>query len=183
MSLKDVKLKAEFERKVDLYTDTSSMIKNLNRKHRFEFKFNPNWSLRRMKEEHDRLSRLLLEIKEKGNKYLDEIDIRALHKNAIDFTFESGVTAALLSRYSEIVNEGSIMNHCVAMFANSCIDGNYLVYSLKKGDTRTTLGIDVSDSPRKYKLSQHYMKYNRIVEDEDFLQAAKQIILELNQRM
>ena len=179
--LLDVALRTDFCSKIDLYVDTSRMVNKLNQKHGFSFKFNHSWSLRRMKEEHDKFSKILLEIEMKEKKHLDEIDIRALHKNAIDFTFESGVTATLLSRYSEIVHEGSVMNHCVAMFADSCINGDYLVYSLKKGDTRTTLGIEVSDSPRKYKFSQHYMKYNRVVEDEDFLQAAKQIILELNQ--
>ena len=72
------------------------------------------------------------------------------------------------------------MHHCVGSYARMCAKGEYLVWRLTRGDVETTLGIDVHQG--KYSFDQHYGHCNAIVEDQDFKQAALDIIERLNEK-
>jgi hypothetical protein len=85
--------------------------------------FNPNWSKRRMNEEHDRLSRMQQEIAnrreaERNAEYakLLKVDFRELHKGLEVVEFDSGVVAVPLVNMQQVQEEGSKMHHCVGSF-------------------------------------------------------------------
>ena len=149
--------------------------------------FNPNWSKRRMKEEHDRLSRIQQEIAnrraaEYNAEYakLLEKDFRELHKGLETIRFESGVIATPLVNMQQVEEEGSKMHHCVGSYARMCAKGEYLVWHLTKGDVETTLGIGVHQG--KYSFSQHYGYCNAIIEDQDLKDDAESVVKMLNEK-
>ena len=80
----------------------------------------------------------------------------------------------------EVREEGKKMHHCVGGYAASCARGEYLVFSLTKGEEEATLGISVRDG--KYTFNQMYHKYNKVVEDKDFFSTSDTIIKTLNKR-
>lgn len=150
--------------------------------------FNPNWSARRMKQEHDRLSRMQQEIANRRQSERDEhyaklleIDFRELHNGLERVEFSSGVVAIPLVNMQQVQEEGSKMHHCVGSSANMCAEGDYLVWHLTKGDVETTLGINVS-SDKKYNFSQHYGPCNAAVKDEDLITAANLVVKMLNDK-
>lgn len=157
--------------------------------------FNPKWSKRRMKEEHDRLSRMQQEIAnrkrvERDAEYAKLLarDFRDMHKGLEVIKFDSGVIATPLLNMQQVQDEGRKMKHCVGAYDSLCAEGEYLVWHLTKGATETTLGINVQNndylvatSKDKYNLEQHYGVCNAVVEDNDLKNAAKDIVKLLNE--
>lgn len=179
--LKSITTDYNIQREARYYLDTKRMCIDAGET------FNPNWSKRRMKEEHDRLSRIQQEIAnrraaEYNAEYakLLEKDFRELHKGLETIRFDSGVIATPLINMQQVQEEGSKMHHCVGSYARMCAKGEYLVWRLTRGDVETTLGIDVHQG--KYSFDQHYGHCNAIVEDQDFKQAALDIIERLNEK-
>ena len=162
------------------YIDTYRMSQRLNAA------FNPEWSPRRMQEEHDRMT---IEIRDLQRKELSE-----RHKTRFDSFQElpvleyKGIKATPMLTYLDVVDEGSLMQHCVGGYAENCLKGNYVVYSLQREDYRTTLGIlryevkYLTQSRPGYAFNQHYGRFNESVTDEDFKELASKIIKELNER-
>lgn len=158
--------------------------------------FNPNWSKRRMKEEHDRLSRMQQEIAdrrqaERNAEYakLLKVDFRELHKGLEVMEFDSGVVAVPLVNMQQVQEEGSKMHHCVGSYARMCAKGEYLVWHLTKGSVETTLGITaqhdnyvIAMSKDKYNLQQHHGFCNAAVEDADLKVAANSVVKMLNEK-
>lgn len=168
-------------REAGIYIDTQRMCIGAGET------FNPNWSKRRMKEEHDRLSRMQQEIAnrmaaEYNVEYakLLEKDFRELHKGLETVHFDSGVVATPLVNMQQVQEEGSKMHHCVGSYASMCAKGEYLVWRLTRGDVETTLGIDVHQG--KYSFNQHYGHCNAIVEDQDLKDAAESVVKMLNEK-
>ncbi len=179
--LKNYSKDYNIQREVGLYTDTQRMCIGAGET------FNPNWSKRRMKEEHDRLSRMQQEIAnrmaaEYNVEYakLLEKDFRELHKGLETVRFDSGVVATPLVNMQQVQEEGSKMHHCVGSYASMCAKGEYLVWRLTRGDVETTLGIDVHHG--KYSFDQHYGHCNAIVEDQDLKDAAESVVKMLNEK-
>lgn len=167
-----------------LYTDTKRMCNDVG------VNFNPNWSARRMKEEHERLTILHQEHRNKLRAEYDKeyaqrmkIDFCSLHKGLEEITFDSGVVATPLVNMQQVQDEGTKMHHCVGSYAEYCARGAYLVWHLRKGAEESTLGIQVikhQDSTKQYVIQQHYGKYNSEVSDRDFVEAANTIIKVMN---
>ena len=58
------------------------------------------------------------------------------------FTYLDGrVEVTLLSSGNEVIEEGRVMRHCVGSYADSCIQEQYAVFSLKSASGRSTAGI------------------------------------------
>lgn len=140
-----------------LVRDTKTMASQLRRA------FDPLWSPRRMKEEHDQMSK----------------DINALRYPKTVFPWVSNVnpktlqlgeyTATMLDNAFAIAEEGSCMSHCVGSYANYSAQGSYLVYSITKNSERSsTVGLYVEkrDNKLRFSFNQHYGKYNAYVKDE-----------------
>ena len=184
-----IKHASSLHREVCTYLDTKSMCKSAGET------FNPKWSKRRMKEEHDRLSRMQQQIAnrkraERDAEYAKLLtkDFREMHKGLEVTKFDSGVIATPLLNMQQVQDEGVKMKHCVGAYAIQCAEGEYLVWHLTKGATETTLGINVQSnsylaatSKDKYNLQQHYGMCNAVVDDNDLKDAAKDIVKMLNE--
>lgn len=188
--LKNYSKDYNIQREASIYIDTQRMCIGAGET------FNPNWSKRRMKEEHDRLSRMQQEIAnrrkaERNAEYakLLKVDFRELHKGLEVMEFDSGVVAVPLVNMQQVQEEGSKMHHCVGSYASTCAKGEYLVWHLTKGDVETTLGINVQSEramiafgKNLYNFSQHYGHCNAIVEDQDLKDAAIFVVNMLNEQ-
>jgi len=188
--LKNYSKDYNIQREASIYIDTQRMCIGAGET------FNPNWSKRRMKEEHDRLSRMQQEIAdrreaERNAEYakLLKVDFRELHKGLEVMEFDSGVVAVPLVNMQQVQEEGSKMHHCVGSYARMCAKGEYLVWHLTKGSVETTLGITAQHenyifavSKDKYNLQQHYGFCNAAVEDADLKAAAKSVVKMLNEK-
>ena len=159
--------------------------------------FNPNWSWRRIQEEHHNLTteqqrEYQRQLAERDLEYakLLAVDFRTLHKGLQDFKFDSGVVATALTNMEQVQVEGQKMHHCVGSYATECARGQYVVYHLTKGAEEVTLGINctgpnvhINGKEHRavtYRFNQMYHACNKIVEDSDFVKAADEIIDKLN---
>ena len=186
---KIVKYDSSIQREMHTYLDTKRLCEQEGET------FNPKWSKRRMKEEHDRLSRMQQEIAnrkraERDTEYAKLLtkDFREMHKGLEVIKFDSGVIATPLLNMQQVQDEGVKMRHCVGTYASRCAEGEYLVWHLTKGTTETTLGINVRNknylvatSEDKYNLQQHYGVCNAVIEDNALKSAAKDIVKMLNE--
>lgn len=189
-TLKEIATGKDMQREANLYLDTHRMCVGAGET------FNPSWSKRRMKEEHDRLSRLQQTLANQKRAQRDAeyaklltVDFRELHKGLESITFDFGVVATPLVNMQQVQEEGSKMHHCVGSYADRCARGEYLVWHLTKGDIETTLGIHaqyesyvVATSRSKYTVQQHYGFCNAAVEDQDLKKAAESIVKMLNEK-
>ena len=172
--------------KLTTYSDTKDMAARL------QLPFNEKWSLRKMDEKHTEYSRLQQRLAEQrwivhDKDYaerlakLKAIDLSTFYKQT---TWEKdGVTATILTTYERIVEEGSEMHHCVAGYAERCLNKDYVVVSLTNGTIQTTLGAHIDlgiDSSYRFSEDQHYGKCNSHVEDERFISLANEVITSLN---
>lgn len=143
-------------------------------------RFNPEWSIRKMKEKHQEFSRRILE-KDFSAERFKWLEGRNLPTT---FAYAGGYTATLLQSPFEVAEEGSAMRHCVASYISWCQKGRYLVYSIRKGEERSsTLGIDQSVSARVWEIQQHYGQCNKRVESWEELMLAKALVEEINLRL
>jgi len=182
VALKKITTDSEIRRQAMYYTDTKRMCNDAGET------FNPNWSKRRMKEEHERLSRMQREIANRKQAERDaqyakllEVDFRELHSGLDVIQFASGVVATPLVSMQQVQEEGSKMHHCVGSYASMCAEGDYLVWHLTKGDVATTLGITVRVG-KEYLFNQHYGFCNAVVNDEDLKAAAEFVVKMLNDK-
>lgn len=175
------------------YRDTKRLAEQLGRK------FNPKWSARCMKEEHDRMTREI-------NAKLYSPDVFECLKDVEPKSFShQGYQATLLMSARDIADEGSAMGHCVGGYTSLVGNGHYLVYSVTKdGGRSSTIGLsrkkvrkwvspepgDVSpelgDAPYEckvvdtYEFNQHFGRFNELVTDEDEKQIPTLLLKLLN---
>jgi hypothetical protein len=159
-----------------LFRDTKRMADQLG------LHVDVRWTPRRMKEEHDKM--------------FSELNARRYPKTQFESTknilvkeFNAGeYSAHLLESAFDIAEEGNSMGHCVAGYSGSVRDGEYLVYSVRKGGERSsTLGIHIGewgkDKTPYYMFNQHYAKYNRRVTDETEASIPQKILDLLNNKI
>lgn len=160
-----------------MFQDTMRMSEQLGEK------VNPKWTPRRMKEEHDRMSKEITARKYSKDKFESTKNIPVKSLKLGDYT------ATLLESAFDIADEGDSMGHCVAGYADSVRTSNYLVYSVTKdGKRSSTVGITnyvkhESYKGPKYSLQQQYGKYNASVKDMDEQKLGQMIVEELNKAL
>lgn len=134
--------------------------------------FNPNWSWKRWKEEHDKASKEILAAKFSPEPFFKGIysDSRLVREFEDD-----GCKAVLLDSPLLVATEGKEMHHCVGGYVNRCKSGDYLVYSITdKEGKRSTIGLNVDMYPDIHRLhrfkpvvlQQHYGECNSKVSEE-----------------
>lgn len=150
------------------------------------------WTPRRVKEEHDRMSKEITAKKYSKDvfKSVEDISCKALKSG--DYT------AILLDNAFAIADEGNNMGHCVVGYSDSVRDGKYLVYSVTKNSERSsTIGIYLRDSYKYinnntgaskleepiWMLQQQYGRYNALVVDEEERQLAQILVGMLNKKL
>lgn len=111
----------EFQQTLDTVSDTRRML--------LPDEFNPQWSLARMRREHEAATKAIMQ-----QRYSDKTF-------ALDWTFEkNGFSATLLTSQAAVATEGAIQHHCVAGYARDCAMGTYAVFRID-GKERATAGV------------------------------------------
>ena len=87
-----------------------------------------------------------------------------------DFCYQEGewVAKKLVSPHA-IAMEGAAMHHCVGSYSHSCVNGEYMVFSLRQNGKRyATIGLELIEprpGGRRWDLQQMHGPCNRPVED------------------
>jgi hypothetical protein len=152
-----------------LISDTHRMCQRLGQT------FNPRWSFRRIKQEHDEMA---LEITKRES---SPEPIEAMEKYPQTLNYK-GVVATLFKSCRDIAVRGLQHHHCVAVYAKRVEKDDYVVYSLEGKGLSSTLGISTNPAHRHIEalFSQHYHAWNQTVKDEDFIKLAGMVIKAVN---
>lgn len=132
-----------FQQTVHIVRDTRQMLGRA---------FNPDWSLARMRREHDEAAR-----KHRSGTFSDKPFAEAFSYAA------GGFTGTLLTSQLEIALEGDTQHHCVASYANLASRGDYAVIRIE-GPERATAGYHYTKDG--WRLEQVYGACNAIVKAE-----------------
>jgi hypothetical protein len=109
------------------FTHTLHLVRDTIRM--LEEDFNPNWSLARIRQEHDQATRSVRKKKFSDKPFAD------------DWSFErDGYSATLLTSKLDIALEGDAQHHCVASYAGLAASGQYAVLRIE-GKERATAGL------------------------------------------
>lgn len=111
----------EFQQTVHLIEDTRRMM--------LPGEFNPQWSLARIRQEHEAATRMVMQ-----KRYSNEAFAPA-------WSFQDGpYTATLLTSQAEIATEGEVQHHCVASYARMAAHGECAILRIE-GKERATLSV------------------------------------------
>ena len=158
---------------VNLFRDTKGMAD------RHGFTFNPEWGLRRMQEEHDRMSNEITRMKYGGDPF-------PIYNEIGDLVIESeNYRATMLTNPAEVAEEGSQMRHCVASYNMDCNMGSYVVFSITdfEGNRISTLGVSVSKQREEVATNQHYGKMNSRITDQEVLNLDCDVVGKLGEKL
>jgi hypothetical protein len=125
--------------------------------------FNPKWSIRRLKEEHDKNTQIEL-----AKKYTKDTFPIFADKNYPSQFEHEGLVAHLLKSPYDMQMEGQKQKHCVAGYSRSVANGDYLVYSVrdKEGNTLSTIGYCANTKEHPWRIQQHCAACNQQPSDE-----------------
>lgn len=110
--------------------------------------FNPEWSPRRLIEEHDRLAGEERAALRRRDAEFNNKPFEFTENWPETFSF-CGYTAHRMDKPLDLIDEGEAQRHCVAGYGRAVARGEYLVYSIRKNGKRSsTLGLTVqTDAP------------------------------------
>lgn len=144
----EIKPTPEQEEKSNLFYDMLKEAMALN------VKINPKWSLKRMKEEHKKMTEELMK------KDLESKEQVNLYGESPHFDYP----CKLLSTESEVFMEGFEMHHCVyTCYWNRIKEHEYLTFAFYTPE-RFTLGLNLKDGEWVY--DQAYLKYDKQISEE-----------------
>ena len=143
---------------------------------RFQVEFNPQWSVRRMREVHDDLAgRERAEWYTDRNKNFNKIAkfdyFNVLTSEFVDDKVQT-IKARILANGEEVIQEGIRQKHCVASYTRSCYNNKYIVVSIYDGVIRSTVGIVTSSyyntnaKELNFSIQQHYASCNKEAPEE-----------------
>lgn len=155
---------------IDLFVDTERLADNLSKL------VNPAWTPRRLKEEHDKMSKEI-----NAKKYSKEV-FKSIENVQVKELQHKGVHAVLLDNAFDIADEGTCMNHCVGLYSRAVATGDYLVYSVRdlSKNRLSTVGINIING--EYIFNQHYGKCNLAVSCPEQTALVKELIIKLNKK-
>lgn len=78
-----------------------------------------------------------------------------------------------------LFNEGLEMSHCVYSYKQECANGHYVVFSLRSGEERATLGCHNDTNDKRYKLDQ-VRGFDNAPVSKAMEKKAKDVVLMLN---
>lgn len=119
---------SDIDYSVNIFQDLCEMAYKLKRK------INPAWSNKRMKEEHDNLSKIITDL-------LSTMDNISLEINPVFNNVNLPVKNQILTTSGELTAEGKIMDHCVASYSNKINDGLCAIYHIEYEGIHYTLEI------------------------------------------
>lgn len=153
--------------------------------------FNPEWSTRRIKEEHDAWDirqRAILAEKRRIEDAESIVEFATSEPKMF-----GNVKATILNTVEKIELEGEVMHHCVGNYARQAFKGQYRVVRIEKGSYICTLGLTDNSGPFgvgdyfigpmkvSFAFQQMYGKYNEHVTDEEIIEVKDDIIKWVNE--
>lgn len=143
-----------------------------------------------------------MNIRLRANKFKDEADVSRQHRllseltnrdrsmlqDYADITFREfaipdkeydGFTFVQLRNVEELVNEGISMHHCVGGYADRCVPGNSIMFSMRKGN-RGYVTIELSGKSLPYTIYQKYSIDDVVVTNEFALELMGRWIKDVN---
>ena len=180
----------EGQQLTNLFIDTKHMATH------WEQPFNPEWSKLKMQEKHNEYMTIAQREEDALRKKRDEayrLKMEKIEKADLSnvypqTTFEKdGVIATILTRYEQIKEEGITMRHCVGVYAERAIEGQYAVIHMSGDNEETTLGLSVDSSiwcvkveEKMFRFNQHYGKCNSYVVSEKHMAMVEVVLQYLN---
>jgi hypothetical protein len=168
-------LKPEFL-KSHYFMDTTKMASSLG------YKVNCSWGLKRLKQEHDRYSK---EIVDTILEFEDIIDLR-IKKVYLDFAEFSGIE--ILTTNHQLVYEGRVMSHCVGTYSPQVNSGSCAIYRYK-GHTldlrfRKSYVVKTSDEETKTKLEiNQFMGYDNAYAPKELKEEVQAMVDQFNMNL
>lgn len=159
---------------------------------------NPNWSLRRVREEHENMIRQLNTEREQqrliwDRSYSERVEkarnnpVTDKYAKWMDTSFVSdGVNCKILTTYDEVREEGVAMGHCVGSYAFDVVEQKYCVVHMEENGVPSTLGLRIiadSVGNQKFVVEQHYGKHNTPVESKNMYNLAHKVEKMLNDKI
>lgn len=119
-----------------------------------DVRVNPRWSLKRMKEEHKKMTEELMKKDLEGKKQVN------IYGDSPKFDYP----CKLLSTEREVFMEGSEMHHCLyTCYWHDIKEHKYLAFAFDASE-RFTLGLELKDGEWVY--DQAYLKYNKHINED-----------------
>lgn len=131
------------------FRQTTSIVRDTRR---MRGEVNPNWSLARMRREHEEASREVRKGKFSAKTFAEPWSFS-----------EGGFTAELLTSALDVAVEGDTQHHCVASYAGMCASQSYAVLRID-GKERATAGLHKMG--KAWRVDQVYGACNMIVSEE-----------------
>jgi len=153
---KSYHLRGKIRDLINLARDTENMANRLG------LPYNNSWSVKRMKAEHDKYSKIITAQKNPKDPF------SRIGWAPKEIVWEEGFTATLLTSPFDVAMEGKDMRHCVAGYIGSVEKGEYLIYSITNAEEEkvSTLGLSRArtvTSQVLWSIDQHYLKGNTSV--------------------
>lgn len=168
-------LKPEFL-KSSYFTDTTKMAASLG------YKVNCSWGLKRLKQEHDRYS------KEIVNTILEFEDISDLNIRKVYLDFAKFSDIEILTTNHQLIYEGKVMSHCVGTYSSQVNSGVCAIYRYK-GHTldlrfRKPYVVRTTNEEIKARLEiNQFMGYNNVYAPDELRKEVQEIINQFNMSM
>lgn len=116
------------KKRVREFLDTLNAVRD-TRRMLLPNEFNPAWGYARIRHEHERATRAIMQRRYSNKKF------------AADWSFEeNGYSGHLLTSQAEIATEGEVQHHCVASYARPAAMGQYAIFRIE-GRERATAGV------------------------------------------
>jgi hypothetical protein len=168
-------LKPEFL-KSPYFIDTTKMAASLG------YKVNCSWGLKRLKQEHDRYS------KEIVNTILEFEDISDLNIKKVYLDFAKFSNIEILTTNHQLIYEGKVMSHCVGTYSSQVNSGSCAIYRYK-GHTldlrfRKPYVVRTTNEEVKAKLEiNQFMGYNNVYAPDELRKEVLVLINKFNMNM
>ena len=144
-----------------------------------------------------------MNIRLRPNKFKDEVDVKHQHdllseltnrdvsmlQDYADITFREftvpdkeydGFTFVQLQTADDLVHEGKTMHHCVGGYADRCVSGHSIIFSMRKGD-RGYVTIELSGKALPYHVHQQYSIDDVHVTNESALALINKWLKDINE--
>jgi hypothetical protein len=123
---------------------------------------------------------MLSELTNRDKSMLQDYDNITFREFTIPDKKYDGFTFVQLRNVKELVNEGITMHHCVGGYANRCVPGNSIMFSMRKGD-RGYVTIELSGKSLPYTIYQKYSIDDVVVTNEFALELMNKWLEDVNE--
>lgn len=131
-----------------------------------ELDFNPNWSAKRIKTEHNTVSKLYM-IKRQGLVADTTFELSCLIKDHESLFIDPNIKFKVLTTGQDLIDEFLKMNHCILSYHHMMSDNRYVAIHIERDNVHYTLGIHVNH--RGYALVDQIQTVNNIRCEDQYI--------------